>query len=146
MGMQEGTRASEEREYASLKEGENYSILRYEGDLSPRYILKEPELTPDEQEIVSTIQDFAIKEASETFLEKNEEENKEKAASSIKDLLRRHLPHLTDGKRGLYARIVLRNMFGYGRLQYFIDDDNLEEIMVNGLDLPVVCSPRVWYV
>ncbi|MEE8357893.1 MAG: ATPase, T2SS/T4P/T4SS family, partial [Candidatus Hydrothermarchaeales archaeon] len=142
MGMHEKTGTSEERKYTSLEEGETYSILRYEGELNPRYILKEAELTSDEQEIVSTIHDFAIKEASEMFLEKSDEENREKAASSIKDLLRRHLPHLTDDKRGLYARIVLRNMFGYGRLQDFIDDDNLEEIMVNGLDLPVIVAHR----
>lgn len=142
MEVQEETEAPGERKYEVLEEGENYSILRYEDELNSRYILKEPELTPDEQEIVSTIQDFAIKEASEILSEKSDEENREAASSSIEDLLKRHLPHLTDDKRALYARIVLRNMFGYGRLQDFIDDDNLEEIMVNGLDLPVVVAHR----
>ncbi len=142
MRIKEKTGAPEERKYTSLEDGEKYSIVRYEGELTPRYILKEAELTPDEQEIVSTMQEFAIKDAPETHLEKSDDENKKKAGASIKDLLTRHLPHLSDEQNELYTKIVLRSMFGYGRLQDFIDDDNLEEIMVNGVNLPIIVAHR----
>lgn len=125
-----------------LDEGETYKIVKEEGDTNPRYLLEEPELTEDEKEIISTLQESVMKGVQ--IFEGGSEEGEKGVSTLLDDLFSRHLPSSGEDSKERYKKIILRNMFGYGELQPLVDDDNLEEIMVNGPNMPVIVFHRTF--
>lgn len=125
-----------------LEEGETYKIVKEKGDVNPKYLVEEPELSEEEREIINTIQELAIEGRDIRYSNGGLKGIENAVPASLDDLFSRHLPSAREESKERYKSIILRNMFGYGRLQSLVDDDNLEDIMVNGPNMPVIVFHR----
>lgn len=125
-----------------LEQGENYKIVGKKGNLNPEYLLEEPELSRRAREIVETLQETATEESDTRYYTGDLEENRKAVYNKLDDLLSRHLPNVKKEEKENYKNLVLNNMFGYGKLQPLVEDDNLEEIMVNSPGTPVIVFHR----
>jgi flagellar protein FlaI len=125
-----------------LEENDTYKIVK-EDDINPRYLLKEIEISKEEQEIVDALQ-VSVMEGGDILLSKGQsyEETEKNISELLDDMFKRQLPFTGEESKDAYKKIILRKMFGYGRLQPLVDDDNLEEIMINGPKLPVMVFHR----
>ena len=123
---------------------EYIQIVRSEKHELPIYMVKEPELSPEERAIVENPKDLmgdylSVINRLEIFRTSTEKE----------DFLNRYIKSQLKGKKisphnldRIVSMIMDKIFFGYGRLGPLMRDDNLEEIMINGLNIPVFVIHR----
>lgn len=126
---------TEEREI--LETGENYEVISEPGEINPKFYVTEAELTEEDLDIISTLQK-SVMASGEINAAGSYDEIRKDVSRMLEDLFSRHLPFVSEEEKIRYLDLVLRNMFGYGRIQPLVDNDDLEEIMVNGINLPVM--------
>jgi flagellar protein FlaI len=106
--------------YKSLEIGEEKII---QGDFGPLY--HAPEISPEEEELIQELKGRIDGEVSI-----------EKAIEAIGDLI------MSNEEKKRIAELVVNEVSGYGPLQPLLDDDEIEEIMVIGLNSPVYIYHR----
>jgi len=143
----------------------------YKGDPWCFYEVKQPVLTEKERELVSLIGKATLDEVSPSDLAMLFIENKQRAGfvEKARDLLSQLAPYydrLLDEKEEAKAikmvgefvtkvapfvvhkeqviYSIIKNLIGLGRLSYLSDDDELEEIMINGAKQPVFVFDRTY--
>jgi|Deesub1362A_J573_1020465.scaffolds.fasta_scaffold00016_53 flagellar protein FlaI len=137
-----------------LDSGPNYEIIEEEDDIT--YHLKLPRLTLAEKKFLKDVEDRAIKEVTVNVETVTDIALKKKALEE--DVLKIMLGELEAIKDGLkkmenfeipdneklmaMKAIVLDNMVGYGAIDPLLQDDNLEEVMVIGVNAPVYVAHR----
>ncbi|MCX8166325.1 MAG: ATPase, T2SS/T4P/T4SS family [Candidatus Micrarchaeota archaeon] len=62
---------------------------------------------------------------------------KEKFMQMSKELLRQNLPEADDVKVDIIARIITNQMLGLGDIEYLLRDNYIEEICINGPNMPI---------
>ena len=119
-------------------------IVRSEEHELPSYTIKEPELSPEERAIVDNptglMGDYlSVIERLEIFRTSIEKEEflDRYIRSQLKD--KEISP---DNLERVVSMIMDKIFFGYGKLGPLMRDDNLEEIMINGIDVPVFIVHR----
>ncbi len=119
-------------------------IYRKEGESVYSYIIKEPEFTDNEEELVknpkSLMMDHRVLstkiESMRTAYDKEE---------FLRDKIKKRIKHKKVQVKNLdvlSTKIIDELFFGYGMLGPLMRDDLLEEIMVNGVDTPVFVVHR----
>jgi flagellar protein FlaI len=126
-----------------LEEGSGYKIVRVPEEKNPQYIVSIPKVTKTEREAMEEIEKRAI---SDIKIDPTTIEDKGEARKMFKerimDTMARFHPEISIAKRGDFADIIVENMIGYGLLEYLLNDDNLEEIMVVGTGKDVYVGHR----
>jgi len=129
----------------------NFTLMEYEiiDNDEKTLVLKYPELSEDEIIFKNIIKDKAIKSFQDISItsEKAREYVKNKILNLIVDKLQSNKHNLNIDvedveKIKFLAEIIMREMYGYGLLDYLLEDDDLEEIMVIGVNLPVYVVHR----
>jgi flagellar protein FlaI len=126
-----------------LEEGERYRIVKRDDELTPLYIVPVPDLSYADRELLPEVEANII---SEIELDPTAIRDREKAEKlltrRILEVIRDKYPEISPSTRKAFARVIVPNMLGYGFLDYLLMDDELEEVMVVGVDRPVYVHHR----
>ncbi len=132
----------EEERGEVLYQDENKQIVRVEGEKNPMYIVPLPKLRKREKEIMKELENRAIREVDIDPEKIGEEKAREILMKKVIELIERYYSELPFSKRKDIARIVVSNMVGLGILDFLLNDDELEEIMVIGTGKPIYVNHR----
>ena len=109
-------------------------------EIIPQYDVIRQDYSPEEKillgEIRENLVDLAIS-SGENF-----QPNEEKLLADIKDFLSLRLSGNDSEYRDILAMKLLRDINGYGEIDPLIQDDDLEEIMINGIGKPIFVYHR----
>ncbi len=133
----EFTETIEERGQATIYETEKSDQPYYKADL--------PDLSSQEREIMTEVRERAIDDIDVDLEEASDREaKKDRLAKEIRGMLtERELPGSHSEKDlDQMAKIIVRDMVGFGLLDILLEDDKLEEIMVTATNKPVYVYDR----
>ncbi|CAB50295.1 ATPase, T2SS/T4P/T4SS family [Pyrococcus abyssi] len=120
----------------------NVRIVRVKGEAVPIYEISVPELSREEEKLLKLVRDRAIVEIQiDPESIPNLEERRKVFLREVRKMVKEMAPTLSEGRVELLSELIVQNMIGYGKLDPLVRDDNLEEIMVIGIDRPVY----VWH-
>ncbi len=120
----------------------NVRILRVKGEPIPIYEIRLPKLTKEEQNLLNMIRDRAITEIHiDPTSIPDPEERRRVFMNAVRRLIKEAAPTFSEGRVEVLSEIIVQGMIGYGKLDFLVRDDNLEEIMVIGSRRPVY----VWH-
>ncbi len=132
---------------AAVQSGEGYEIVDQDGEYL--YKVTKPELSPVERAFMSEITERAIKEINISPATAAEaKEKKDKLIDALLKLMAETVK-FKGAKAGIpidnleyMAKAIADEMIGYGKIQPLLNDDNLEEVMVIGINAPVYVAHR----
>lgn len=109
----------------------NVDIVDNAGNLY-LYRVKIPHLNSRDMDIIASVQKVATRIIDVRKESSNSKVRKEDLKQKIHDMVAKttSLSRLPENKINAYADIISREMGGYGLLDYLMDDEDLEEIMV----------------
>jgi flagellar protein FlaI len=120
-------------------------IVSIAGETLPMYRLKLPELSKQEIKLVGIVKKKAIEEikVDPTKISDPIERQRVFTHEVLKILEREGREmHLSSDRLKHLGEIAVRDMIGYGLLDYMLADDQLEDIMVTGIGKPVYVYHR----
>ncbi len=124
-----------------LEEGKEYKIFKKPGENVVYYYVKLPELNEYEKNLIRRIKLAAIREINiDPEKIKDREKRKKIFKDAIIKLIETEFPEVD--KKEVFAEIIARDMVSYSILDPLIEDDNLEEVMVIGVNKPVYVYHR----
>lgn len=129
----------------TLVSDERVEIVDTEGMGQPFYKVKLPELSDREKELVNKIKNQAIDQIEvDPAAIADPEERREVFTREVKKMLKRQSRDVkvSSGRLDQLTDIIVRDMIGFGPLDYLLADDSLEDILVTGVDMPVYIYHR----
>ncbi len=129
---------------AVVEEYGNVKIMKVEGEPLLVYAIPLPRPTVAERKIIEILKDATARLISLTgtkFRDREAKKNfyKQKVIEIIESTPELGIP---PARKEYYAEAVVREMIGYGPLDFLLEDDELEEIMVIGPKRPVYVFHR----
>lgn len=109
-------------------------------DIIPQYNITKQNYTPKEKELLGEIRENLVDLAISTG--ENIQANEEKLLNNIKSFLFDRLDDVPIEYINKLSRKILRDIAGYGEIDPLIQDDDLEEIMIIGINKPVFVYHR----
>lgn len=117
------------------------TIERKPGEHVPTYCISVPSWDEGTAAFVEDIKAEVLRKisisAQEALNIKMAEQLKEKFIQASKDMIRERLPQMTQKNAELISSRIAQEMLGLGDLEFFLHDDQIEEICVNGAPAPV---------
>lgn len=113
----------------------NVNVYRKKEDYVSRYDISYPEIKEATSLVLGSIKEELIRsigiKGREVLDPQIIEKIKEESLKKSEELIKKHIPNLTEDKRKILAGQLLHEMFGLGPLELLLKDDDLEEIVVN---------------
>lgn len=109
-------------------------------DIIPQYNITKQNYTTKEKELLGEIRETLVDLAISTG--ENIQANEEKLLNNIKSFLFDRLDDVPIEYINKLSRKILRDIAGYGEIDPLIQDDDLEEIMIIGINKPVFVYHR----
>lgn len=109
-------------------------------DIIPQYNITKQNYTTKEKELLGEIRENLVDLAISTG--ENIQANEEKLLNNIKSFLFDRLDDVPVEYINKLSRKILRDIAGYGEIDPLIQDDDLEEIMIIGINKPVFVYHR----
>lgn len=109
-------------------------------DIIPQYNITKQNYTTKEKELLGEIRENLVDLAISTG--ENIQANEEKLLNNIKSFLFNRLDDVPIEYINKLSRKILRDIAGYGEIDPLIQDDDLEEIMIIGINKPVFVYHR----
>ena len=109
-------------------------------DIIPQYNITKQNYTTKEKELLGEIRENLVDLAISTG--ENIQANEEKLLNNIKSFLFYRLDDVPIEYINKLSRKILRDIAGYGEIDPLIQDDDLEEIMIIGINKPVFVYHR----
>lgn len=113
----------------------NVKISRREKDYVSRYSIIYPKIKEATSAILGSIKEELIRslgvKGSEILDPQIMEKIKEESLGKSEELIKKHLPKLSEERRKILAGELLHEMFGLGPIELLLRDDDLEEIVIN---------------
>jgi flagellar protein FlaI len=108
------------------------------------YRIKLPILSPDEMKLIESVKEVAIKEIKVELGGLSQEQKKQNFLFEVLRIMDRDkdLSGLKPEKKEQLAVLIVDEVFGYSLLEPFLEDDEIEEIMVIGPKRPVYVYHR----
>ncbi|HHQ45333.1 MAG TPA: CpaF family protein [Candidatus Altiarchaeales archaeon] len=127
-----------------LAEYENVKIIRTEDQKMPYYIVLAPEFSEAENSIIENARNI-ISDYSKVMKEVSKLHSSTEKEAFLRTYLKEKIAQT--GKKientgEVVSRLIDKIFLGYGRLGPLIRDENLEEVMVNGIGTPVYVVHR----
>lgn len=129
----------------TLVSGERVEIIDTEGKGQPLYKVKLPELSGQEKELVGKVKNQAIDEIEvDPTAIADPEERREIFTREVKKMVKKRSRDMkvSSGRLDQLTEIIVRDMIGFGPLDYLLADDSLEDILVTGMGQPVYIYHR----
>ncbi|MCJ7478567.1 MAG: type II/IV secretion system ATPase subunit [Candidatus Nanohaloarchaeota archaeon QJJ-7] len=128
-------------EVVSDKVPAQITIERTEDEYVPVYEVDRPKTEEATQALLSNVRQeltSTVQLSSKEFIDPGElEEVKEKFEDKADEILEDELPSLDADERQIVVGNLLHEMLGLGDIEIVLDDDNLEEVVVNGAQEPL---------
>ncbi len=119
----------------------NVSIVRTRADFVPRYILSIPRLAEGTRAIMEEIEAKLLAaveiKLEESLDQKSIEALKVSFRQQATGLLKKELPGLTQEETDVLCGLLVHQMLGLGNIEFLLNDDGLEEIVINHAGDPV---------
>ena len=115
-------------------------------DIIPQYDVVRQDYSPEEKIILGEIRENLVDLAISSG--ENFQPNEDKLLNDIKNFLFMRLSSENNDFQvsiehlNILSQKILRDMIGYGKIDSLIQDDDLEEIMINGIDKPIFVYHR----
>ncbi len=115
-------------------------------DIIPQYDVVRQDYSPEEKIILGEIRENLVDLAISSG--ENFQPNEDKLLNDIKNFLFMRLSgenndfQVSIEHLNILSQKILRDMIGYGKIDSLIQDDDLEEIMINGIDKPIFVYHR----
>jgi len=120
-----------------LESYDNVEIYERPGEI-PLYKLLNPKLTSEGHAIKERVRDMAIMQIDiDPSLILDVKKRNRIFKEEILKIVMERFPRLPEAEMDIIADMVVEEMVGYGRIDPLLDDQNLEEIMVVGVNQPV---------
>ncbi len=117
------------------------SIKKMQQDSVYTYELKIPKINVGTAAFLEDIKIELLKKleiSSQEALDiKMAEQLEHKFSSMAKEMLREKMPHLSEDKLKFICGRIVQEMLGLGDIEFFLKDDDIEEICVNGANQPI---------
>ncbi len=117
------------------------SIAQTERDFVPIYKLSFPKIEPATMAVLDSIREKMVAEMEikpiQIMRPEETEVMKKKFLERSLALINEGIPHLSKENRKILAGILLHNSMGLGPMEILLNDQNLEEIVVNGSKEPI---------
>ncbi len=123
-------------------EGRKIQIITCPKEMAPIYCVTLPELKIPDHRAIAKFQEMVLKESRLDPVKLDPEVRNKKFTEEIKQIIKSHEPAIPDQKLDTYSEYILMNMIGYGLLDPLLADDNLEEVMLLGMDRRVYVAHR----
>ncbi len=121
----------------------NVQIITTSQEIAPIYCVLLPELSLKDHRAISKFTEIVLKESTlDPVKIVDAEERKRLFSNEIKKIIRSHETSISEQKLKTYSEYIQMNMIGYGLLDPLLADDNLEEVMMLGLDRRVYVAHR----
>jgi flagellar protein FlaI len=134
--------ASKGRKVQVLVRGNNYRIVQVDGRM-PQYVLSIPSLSNRDKRIFKDIKDRAINEIDvDPESIPDIQKRREIFLEEVTSLMETYYANLSPGKRGSLCELIVRDMIGLGILEHLLEDDDLEDIMVLGVNKSIYVYHR----
>lgn len=128
-----------------LDSTENANIYRTKKGDQPYYRVTLPDLSDEEREIMSNVRERAIDEIDiDPRNIADIREREEVFKKRVREMLKRdpELDGISTSKIEEMSKIIVRDMIGFGMLDVFLEDDNLEDVLVTATSKPVYVYHR----
>ncbi|MBU2099852.1 type II/IV secretion system ATPase subunit [Candidatus Micrarchaeota archaeon] len=117
------------------------NILEREKEFVRIYFLNFPEFGEGTEAVLKNLKRSIITDSTiqaEKMMDPNFVDSlKKKFQEKAEKILERELPKLNEGSKGLLIGLLLEEMLGLGKLEFLLNDGNIEEIVVNSATEPV---------
>jgi flagellar protein FlaI len=120
-----------------LDKYDHVEIAKVEGEPTPIYRIVMPELSEKESRELENYKKTVAPKEIESI---RQEPDVSMRWELLKEYLKKRL--VDSPNKDLLVRKIVGMTLGYGELSLFVDDDNLEEVMVNGVNVPVYVYHR----
>ncbi|MEM2963218.1 MAG: ATPase, T2SS/T4P/T4SS family [Candidatus Anstonellales archaeon] len=119
----------------------NVAIKKREGECIKSYFLEVPKWKEGTEAFVEDIKAEILKKVKITTQEALNirilDEVRGKFLSLARSMILDALPHISEEEADAISRKIIQDMLGLGDIEFFIKDDNIEEICVNGASQPI---------
>ena len=85
------------------------------------------------RELITEVKVSAAEILDPKIINKLKQKFREKAG----ELLKEKLPRIKEETKGFLVGILLHDMLGFGKIEFLLNDGNLEEIVINSADEPI---------
>lgn len=106
------------------------------------YKVNIPELNDNEKAVLKAIEDRAIKELFQSYSKRERKKLVDDILRIAIDYVEMNKVKVNKEKLPAIAEMIANNMLGFGKLEPLLNDDDLEEVMVIGIGLPVYVAHR----
>ena len=131
-----------DQNYVILYEDKTHRIIQYPDKPLPVYEVLHLKLTEKAQKVYEELYNEYL---DETKISPEAINDKEKVVAFLEAKLKEKNVKLSESEKNAIINKIIAKSFGYGILQPFIDDDDLEEIMVIGLNRPTYVYHRKYH-
>lgn len=122
-------------------DGAKVTISIQEKDNGYIYNLNVPKLSVGTEALLRDVRNELISSATVNVQELGEQESftkmKQKFLADTASLLRKKLPHIEHDTERMLTGMLMQEMLGLGRIEFLINDPNLEEIVIQSAKEPV---------
>lgn len=118
-------------------------IEEYKGKL--RYVVIEPILTEREKQILEKVKRILLEEVRVSPEELREEERIRKLVrDKVYEIIKNYKFKLTEEQISKITYYIIRDSLGYGKIDVLIRDPNIEDISVDGANIPIYVWHRMY--
>ena len=118
-------------------------IEEYRGRL--RYVVIEPILTENEQEVLEKVKRILLEEIRVPLEDLREEEKVKKLVrDKTYEIIRNYKFKLTEEQINKIIYYIVRDSLGYGKIDVLIKDPNIEDISIDGANIPIYVWHRMY--
>jgi len=118
-------------------------IEEYKGKL--RYVVIEPILTEREKQILEKVKRILLEEVRVSPEDLREEEKiRRLVRDKVYEIIRNYKFKLTEEQINKITYYIIRDSLGYGKIDVLIRDPNIEDISVDGANIPIYVWHRMY--
>ena len=118
-------------------------IEEYKGRL--RYVVIEPILTEEEKQILEKVKRILLEEIRVSPEDLREEEKIRKLVrDKVYEIVKNYKFKLTEEQINKITYYIIRDSLGYGKIDVLIRDPNIEDISVDGANIPIYVWHRMY--
>ncbi len=126
-----------------VEKGEGYRVVKRKGEKSLTYLVTLPDFTADDKKLLRSIGKRAVSEINvDPEAIQDYAQKKKIFTQNVIDLIENEYDDIPKDKKFWFSTLIVQDMIGYGILDPLLSNDDLEEVMLIGTNMPVYVYHR----